>query len=382
MRGPTATKLGLALLLVTVLPFLVSVQSVRCGPVHNKDPLPTPTVRIQPENAIVRNGTVFSADVIIENIPANPGMVGVQFMISWDPTVLNALNMTDVMFHNVTPTSEWDNIWAIRNEINNTAGFVLYAYTWLDGTQARNGGYSPISGNHTLATITLQAMEAGSATLNFSDLVVGDPNAQPLICSPDQTYTPELPSLIIDGNVRVFSGFGDDVAVADVTLDPAWVYQGFSANISVTLLNEGDFTENVTVTLYYNATVGDGIIGAEKVVLNSSQIETLTFTWDTKGVKAYYSGYNITASADISPVVDSDPANNILQSPSKIQVRILGDVDDDANVDMYDAIAASSAFGSHPGDQNWNSAADVNGDGKVDIFDFILIGRNFGKTYA
>jgi hypothetical protein len=225
-------------------------------------------------------------------------------------------------------------------------------------------------------------METGSTTLNFSNLVIGDPNAQPLICSPDQTYTPELPSLIIDGNVNVFSGFGDNVAVIDVTPDSAWVYQGFSANISVTLLNEGSFDENVTVTLYYNATVGEGVIGAEKVVLNSSQIETLTFTWDTKGVKAYYSGYNITAVADISPVVDSDLTNNILQSPLKVQVRILGDVDGDGNVDMYDSLAASSAFGSHPGDPNWNSAADVNGDGTVDIFDFILMARNFGKTFV
>lgn len=382
MRGPSATKLGLALLFVIVLPFLVSLQSVRCGPVPNKDPIPIPTVRIQPQNAIVRNGTVFSVNVIIENIPADPGMAGVEFKVSWDPTVLNVLNMTEVMFHNVTPPSEWSNIWAVENEINNTVGFVFYAYTWQDGNQARNGGYSPISGNYTLATITLEAMEVGSTTLNFSTVIVGDPSAEALICSPDLTYlTPLLPSLIIDGNVRVFSGFGDDVAVTDVTADSAWVYQGFIANISVTLLGEGDFDENVTVTVYYNGTEGEGIIGAEKVVLNSSQVETLTFTWDTTGVKASHSGYNITAVADISPMVDSDPSNNILQSPSKIQVRILGDVNGDGNVDIYDAMAASTAFGSHPGYPNWNDAADVNGDGTVNIFDVILMARNFGKTY-
>lgn len=146
-------------------------------------------------------------------------------------------------------------------------------------------------------------------------------------------------------------------------------------------MDEGDFDENVTVTLYYNGTVGGGIIGAEADMLNSSQIETLTFTWNTTGIKTSHSGYNITAVADISPVVDSDPSNNILQSPSKVQVRIFGDVNGDGNVDVYDAMAASTAFGSHPGDPNWNDAADVNGDGTVDIFDVILMARNFGKTY-
>ena len=382
MRRPSAAKLGLALLLVIALSFLVSLQPVRCGPVQNKDPSPTPIVRLQPDNAIVKNGTVFSVNVIIENIPADPGMVGLQFMVSWDPTVLNALSMVDVMFHNVTPPSEWNNIWTLENELNNTAGFAFYAYLWLDLTQAKNGGYSPISGNHTLATITLQAIETGSTTLHFSNLIVGDPNAQPLISSPDTHITPEIPSLIIDGNVRVFSSFGDDVAVTDVTPDSSFVYQGLRANISVTLLDEGEFTENVTVTLYYNATVDEGIIGTETVVLNSGQIETLTFTWDTMDVKTYYGGYNITAFADISPLVDTNPANNVLQSPSKIQVRISGDVNGDGSVDVYDVMAISNAFGSHPGDSNWNGAADVNGDGTIDIFDIILVAQNFGKTYT
>ena len=165
---------------------------------------PTPVVRVEPENVTVKEGAVFSVSVIIENIPADPGMVGVQFIMSWDPTMLSALNMTEVMFHNVTPLSEWDNIWELKNQINNTAGFVYYAYTWQDASRASNGGYSPISGNYTLATVTLEALKVGSTTLHFSKLIVGDPSAHPLICSSDVTYlTPLLPSLIVDGNVSV-----------------------------------------------------------------------------------------------------------------------------------------------------------------------------------
>jgi hypothetical protein len=176
--------------------------------VQNKDP--SPTLRLQPENATVKKGAVFSIDVIIENMPVTHGMTGVQFTVSWDPTVLDALNITEIMFHNVTPPSEWDNIWALTNEVNSSA--VSYAYTWQDQSRAMDEGYSPISGNYTLATIELKALEVGSTTLHFSKVVVSDPNAQVLICTPDMVYLfyydPLLTSLIIDGNLDVSSGLG------------------------------------------------------------------------------------------------------------------------------------------------------------------------------
>lgn len=56
------------------------------------------------------------------------------------------------------------------------------------------------------------------------------------------------------------------------------------------------------------------------------------------------------------------------------------DVNNDGVIDIYDLIIVSSAFGSVPGDSNWNPAADVNGDGGVDIYDLILIASNFGWT--
>lgn len=65
-----------------------------------------------------------------------------------------------------------------------------------------------------------------------------------------------------------------------------------------------------------------------------------------------------------------------------IGVEMPGDVNMDGKVDIYDVIAAANAFGSHPGDPNWNSAADENDDANVNIFDVIMIASNFGKTYT
>jgi hypothetical protein len=54
------------------------------------------------------------------------------------------------------------------------------------------------------------------------------------------------------------------------------------------------------------------------------------------------------------------------------------DINNDGFVDVYDLIIVSSAFGSTPGEPNWNPIADINGDNAVDIYDVIIIASNFG----
>jgi hypothetical protein len=58
---------------------------------------------------------------------------------------------------------------------------------------------------------------------------------------------------------------------------------------------------------------------------------------------------------------------------------MLGDLNQDGIVDIYDVIQAASAFGSYPGHPNWDSHADLNHDNIIDIFDIIILANNFGK---
>ena len=52
--------------------------------------------------------------------------------------------------------------------------------------------------------------------------------------------------------------------------------------------------------------------------------------------------------------------NNVLQSPSTVQVRILGDINGDGTVNMLDAIQLAKYFGLQQGDNGWNPDADLN----------------------
>jgi hypothetical protein len=57
----------------------------------------------------------------------------------------------------------------------------------------------------------------------------------------------------------------------------------------------------------------------------------------------------------------------------------LPDLNGNGAIDLPDLGMFARAFGSSPGDPNWNSAADFNNDGKIDMSDLAILSRNFGK---
>lgn len=60
-------------------------------------------------------------------------------------------------------------------------------------------------------------------------------------------------------------------------------------------------------------------------------------------------------------------------------VILLGDINDDLIVDVFDAVRLSGAAGSEPGDDNWNPKCDLNDDNIVDVFDAVILSANTGK---
>jgi len=167
-----------------------------------------------------------------------------------------------------------------------------------------------------------------------------------------------------------------DVAVIDVTPYRNWTYQGRTININVTVANLGSFTETATVALYYNITAGNLVGPNQTITLNPGEKQTLTFAWNTTGVP-YRQNYTITA-VITRDGFDSNLANNILDSPTKIKVRVIGDINNDDKVNILDVYGVAQCFGKTPDRQGWNPDADINDDGKIDIKDFMATCRNYG----
>ncbi len=63
------------------------------------------------------------------------------------------------------------------------------------------------------------------------------------------------------------------------------------------------------------------------------------------------------------------------------QSMVLGDINSDNIVDIYDALLLAGAFQSTPTSSNWNAKADLNADNLVDIYDAIILAGHFGQHY-
>jgi len=171
-----------------------------------------------------------------------------------------------------------------------------------------------------------------------------------------------------------------DVKVTSIAA-PSHGYANSSVSIDVTVKNEGyGFREAVNVTLEYDSV----LIGFNDTIdLPMGSSITVSFTWYTTSVTP--GNYNLTANATVlvsatNPTgIDDDPTDNTLDDVT-VFITIAGDVDGNGTVDNSDLFELSQAYGSKPGDSNWNPYCDFNGDDKVDILDMANLGKNHGKT--
>jgi len=60
--------------------------------------------------------------------------------------------------------------------------------------------------------------------------------------------------------------------------------------------------------------------------------------------------------------------------------RLVGDINYDGKVDIYDVATVALAFGSYPGHERWNLECDLNSDGQVDITDIAITASHYGES--
>lgn len=194
-------------------------------------------------------GTTFNISIKVDDIPVDPGVVGVQFNLSWNPSIINATSMEEVFFHSTMPPDEVEsNLWKIKHVI--AASYVLYGYTYQDINRAINMSYGPVSGNQTIAKITMRVNGIGKCALHLEKVVLGDP---------------EGIALPID----VFDGFFSNTP----SPPPALLYVDPPSISNVNLTPCNNFTVNVNIM---NAS---GIYGLEfKLSFNATMLQVNSVT--------------------------------------------------------------------------------------------------------
>jgi hypothetical protein len=169
IRGSVMKKVfvtfSVALLMIALDAFFTISPTVTAGE--------TVIVRAVPEDITVKLGQPFSVNITFENMPYGPndGVIGFQFELNWNSSILRGLSMQEIAFHTATPQTDWGNIWSLGNVVSN--GFVAYAYTWKDSSRASSQGYAPLKGNGSWASVTLVSVLPGETDLHLSNLTIG-----------------------------------------------------------------------------------------------------------------------------------------------------------------------------------------------------------------
>ena len=167
-----------------------------------------------------------------------------------------------------------------------------------------------------------------------------------------------------------------DIAIQSVTPSTSQAPQGTMVTITVTVRNNANIStsETFTVTAKRNSTV----IGTQTVTgLAQGATSIRTFNWNTTTTPP--GSYIIKAEA--TPITDELNTGNNNLTDGTVQITLgnmPGDINGDGHVNSTDLSLLTQAYGSAPGDPNWNPQADLDQNGLVDAEDMRILGKNYG----
>jgi hypothetical protein len=292
----------------------------------------------------MKPGDVFSIDIKLENAV---GMYDYEFTLSYDTTVLNGLGVV------VMPPSN-DTNFINELKVNDTQGLV-----WVKVQYHSPAPPITIYAAETVTRIFFQVQSYGQTVLDLHDTRISDPIGNPMSHAEEDGF---------------FATLRRDVAITSVNVtSPNKVYPGRMVTIEVYAMNRGNMTvETFNVTLHYD----NETMETRTITLNPWTMVLLTFHWNTTGMEPCHN-HTIWAEASQVPY-EADPTDNV-RYDGWVKIKYLGDVNGDGMIDLYDAVILLTAYGSHEGDPNYNSEADLAPAwGVIDLYDAVTLMSRYG----
>lgn len=166
-----------------------------------------------------------------------------------------------------------------------------------------------------------------------------------------------------------------DLGITGIVPCKTVLTKGFNLTINVMIFNYGDQQEESHIVLNINETE---TMEYANISVRSIDYAIINFTWNTASCE--YGRYTLTAEVAQLPG-EMDISDNLF-TDSEIFVTILGDVDADFDVDIFDIVAIAGAYGSIVGEPEYDANYDLMFDGQIDIFDIILTANHYGEEYT
>lgn len=292
------------LLAVLFTTFITSLPAItKASPIITLSVIPMTVTDINVGNTFTVNLTLSDFAPIP---PQNKGLWGYQIYLKYNTTVLNATSFENLAYLAYASFNEPE-----YSAINNTAGLVQIAYHSSLGDKV---GFTPTAAVP-LASVTFQVN-----TLGTSDLEIGATGITETVLADayGNAIDPDWNLLLVNGH---FSNVGEiklhDIAVTSVAASPTEVEPGGTVSIAVTVKNNGDFSENFTVSAYFSVTHKIQTLAVTNLAPGESK--SLTFTWTTT---AQVEGpYVVSANAEVA--AEANPADNTLTG-NTVTVKIPG----------------------------------------------------------
>ncbi len=277
-------------------------------------------------------GDRFNISIMAENV-TDPGIFGSQFEINYDVAHLQAVEGSIVSGTDMEPV-----LIAVAN-FNPEMGVVSWA-------ASRQGDVDNLSGSVVLATLTMEAMAATEP-----------PEGQTTAITLDNVKLGSKGGIEVPVNGLV----GLEVIIRDDGTIPG------RSDIAGAVTVEGRTADNQAG----HSVMAAGMLGSEfgettnddgSFLFNNIPADTYMLTADSPGFLA----------AMCEGVVHAADALTTLTGVN----LLAGDIDGNGMIDITDAVAIGTVFGSAVSGE----VADLNMDGVVDILDLILMAVNYGQT--
>jgi hypothetical protein len=301
-----------------------------------------PPELIAPE---MKPGDIFTIDVKIEN---GINMYDYAFYLSYDTDILTCLGAI------VIPPNS-DPHFTVEMENNDPEGLLWVSVQYYSPA-------TPISilSAKTMTQITFMMQDYGQTVLDLHDTRISDPSGK------------NMSHEVGDG---FFASLLRDVAIVSVEVTSSnKVYAGRIVTIEVIAMNRGNMTtETFNVTAYYDSNP----IGTQVVTIAPWTNLTVTFYWNTTGLTPC-SNFTIWAEASEVPY-EVSTTNNVFYN-GWVKIKLLGDVNGDGAVDLYDAVILLAAYGAVEGDPNWNPECDLCPEwGIINLYDAVMLNYKYGQ---
>jgi hypothetical protein len=146
----------------------------------------------------------------------------------------------------------------------------------------------------------------------------------------------------------------------------------FRLTLGINVTNYGVEAETFNATFCVNSTIISEILN---VTVEGQNSTVVVFGGIITGFA--YGNYSISAS--ITPVFNETELSDNFIDNFWVFFTILGDINGDKWVDIYDALTLAPVWAQVV--RSMNANADLNDNGTIDIFDAILLAGNFGKHW-